>query len=156
MNYAEQMQEIYHRYRRENHVPRDKVVDLHDVFTWAYEKKLWEPKRADMASQFVREMSPSLRQETEINESGDKVRVNFAVRKKDGDKQLRLWGDINMPLDDLERSCQQRRNGIVNVCCQLSNDVDHINRVRKPKVPIQIIWDFTDDVKEQKEIRKSA
>jgi hypothetical protein len=48
----------------------------------------------------------------------------------------------------MEVAFQQRRNQIVADCLQLKNDVDSYNENRKPVSPMQMIFDFTDDLAE--------
>jgi hypothetical protein len=155
MSHAEQMQDIYHRYRREKKIPPDQVLELSEVYDFATQNNLWGPHRQDLVSQFTRDMALSLRQEMEVGAHGEPVRVNFAVRKKQGEKQLTLWGGIDMSFEDLEVSCQQRRIGIAHVCRRLNNDVEHINAVKNPKRPIQIVWDFGDDILEMKAAKEA-
>ena len=48
----------------------------------------------------------------------------------------------------MEVAFQQRRQQIVMDCLQLKTDVDSYNENRKPESPIQMVFDFTDDLTE--------
>jgi len=48
----------------------------------------------------------------------------------------------------MEVAFQQRRNQIVADCLQLKKDVDSYNENRQPVSPIQMIFDFTEDLTE--------
>jgi hypothetical protein len=48
----------------------------------------------------------------------------------------------------MEIAFQQRRQQIVGDCNQLKIDVDSYNENRKPTRPIQMVFDFTPDLKE--------
>jgi hypothetical protein len=46
----------------------------------------------------------------------------------------------------MEIAFRQRREQIVADCAQLKIDVDSYNENRKPESPIQMVFDFTDDL----------
>jgi hypothetical protein len=48
----------------------------------------------------------------------------------------------------METAFQQRRQSIVGDCKQLKNDLDSYNENFNTATPIQIIFDFTDDLEE--------
>jgi len=77
------------------------------------------------------------------------VRTKHVVRTQQGGKQLYLWDDIRTAVyEHMEVAFQQRRHQMVANCLQLKNDVDSYNENRKPTSPIQMIFDFTDDLTE--------
>jgi hypothetical protein len=43
---------------------------------------------------------------------------------------------------------QQRRQQIVRDCRQLKTDVDSYNENKTPRAPIQMVFDFTEDLRE--------
>jgi hypothetical protein len=80
---------------------------------------------------------------------GRRVRAKHVVRTQQGGKQLYLWNDIRTADHaHMEVAFKQRRNQIVADCLQLKNDVDSYNENRQPASPIQMIFDFTDDLTE--------
>ncbi len=53
-------------------------------------------------------------------------------------------------------SFQQRRVCIVADCRKLKVDVDSYNQNRNDGLPIQMVWDFTDDLEEIERAMESA
>ena len=94
----------------------------------------------------------ALREET-LNDAktGRAYRANLAVIHQQGSKQYTLWGHIDeSPRDFVYKALQQRRAQMVGDAVQLSNDVDHWNDTHGTEEPIQIVFDFTEDVEESK------
>jgi hypothetical protein len=48
----------------------------------------------------------------------------------------------------MERAFAQRRKQIVGDCAQLKTDVDHYNEAHSDEQPIQMVFDFRDDLAE--------
>ena len=48
----------------------------------------------------------------------------------------------------MQRAFAQRREQIVNDCRQLRTDVDSYNENLNTELPIQMVFDFTDDLNE--------
>lgn len=144
--YAQEMQEIFHRYQRE--VSAD-PVDLHDVAEWAIRGKFWQPKPSDIRARFASDLADALRQEYRIDQAGRSYRANHAVRTTQNGKQLSFWADIdNAPRKHMEKAFAQRRRQIVGDCYQLRLDVDHFNAAHPQHEQLALILDFTDDVGE--------
>jgi hypothetical protein len=58
-----------------------------------------------------------------------------------------VWNDIRTANHEhMEIAFKQRREQIVADCSQLKIDVDSYNENRKPASPIQMVFDFTDDL----------
>ena len=53
------------------------------------------------------------------------------------------------PREHMQRAFTQRRNQIIGDCFQLKVDVDVYNSLNKDQLPLPLILDFTDDVKER-------
>ena len=67
----------------------------------------------------------------------------------DDGEQGALWDDIRSASHEhMAVAFQQRRQGIVGDCHRLSVDVDSYSDNRDPAVPIQMSWDFTNDLVE--------
>ena len=68
---------------------------------------------------------------------------------RDEGEQGALWDDIRTASHEhLKIAFQQRRQGIVGDCHRLSVDVGSYNDNRAPEQPIQMSWDFTNDLAE--------
>jgi hypothetical protein len=62
-------------------------------------------------------------------------------------KQVTLWGNINeLPRDPMLKCVVQRRNQMVGDAVQLSDDIDHWNRINPKQEPIEIPFDFGPDI----------
>lgn len=143
--YAQQMQNIFSQYESE---VSENPANLRDVGRWAMKKGLWKPREEDIASQFAQDMADALREEYRTDKNGRRYRSKHAVRKTENGKQMSLWADIDKaPRSHMERAFAQRRNQSVGDCYQLRLDVDHYNDKHIDE-PIQMIFDFTDDVEE--------
>jgi hypothetical protein len=100
----------------------------------------------------ARELSRAMRQEHIKDVLGCPVRRLHAARftevGPDGVlRQRTLWGDIDTAdRDFMEVAFAQRRDQIVGDCQQLSNDVNYYNRRHPNEAPIQLYFDFRDDL----------
>jgi hypothetical protein len=54
------------------------------------------------------------------------------------------------PRDHMQKAFIQRREQIVGDCVQLSTDVEAYNGFNKGELPIQMIFDFRDDIEERR------
>lgn len=144
--YAQKLQSLWHEYN-----------DLHGgapecpktVVEWAVGAgKLSEPHLDPMAA-LASDMARALREEYKTDEHGRRYRVNHAVRiTKDG-VQFSLWAELTTaPRPYMEKAFAQRRKQIVGDCVQLKVDVDVYNTVNSGAPPIQMIFDFTEDLEE--------
>lgn len=145
-HYARQMQKIFAEF--ENEVSSD-PVDLRQVGRWALDKGLWQPRPADILSQFSGDLADALREEYRTDKAGRRYRAKHAVRSTKNGRQMSLWADIDLaPRKHMERAFAQRRKQIVGDSLHLRLDVDHYNEARKDELPIQLCLDFTEDVEE--------
>lgn len=142
----EQLQKIFDLYRQE---VRPDPVSLDEVAAWAMAKGLYQPAPKDIIKIFCDDMARSLRQEKRIDAQGREYRAKHCIKDKVGDRQLRLWMDIDAaPQWFMQRSFQERRRAIIGDCHQLKQDVDHYNDINSGSKPIQLVLDFSDDVAE--------
>ena len=80
---------------------------------------------------------------------GRRVRVKHPVVTRKGAEQTVLWDDLRTaPRKHMEVAFAQRRNQIVGDCRQLKTDVDSFNDLRPSESPIQIVFNFTNDLAE--------
>jgi hypothetical protein len=116
---------------------------------WAIQHNQWMPPRASLVHLCADQLARAMSEEYITDAQGRRVRAKHVVRTQQGGQQLYLWDDIRTAdHTHMEVAFQQRRNQIVADCLQLKNDVDSYNENRKPASPIQMIFDFTDDLTE--------
>jgi hypothetical protein len=119
------------------------------IAEWAIQNKAWIPPRGSLVNLCADQLSRAMSEEYITDAQGRRVRAKHVVRTQQGGKQLYLWDDIRTADHvHMEVAFQQRRNQIVADCLQLKNDVDSYNENRQPVSPIQMIFDFTDDLTE--------
>lgn len=72
-------------------------------------------------------------------------------------EQLVWWHDItDATRPQMQAAFQQRRHGIVMDCRQLKNDVDSYNENYNSAVPIQIWFDFREDLADSEHESRGA
>lgn len=144
--YSEQLQGLWHRYNKEH---GDMPAAPRSVVTWALENHLLESPRLDEVGMLAIDLARALREEYKTDVSGRRYRVNHAVRITKNGIQMSLWAELtSAPRNHMLKAFGQRRKQIVGDCVQLKVDVDVFNDNHKTDAPIQMIFDFTDDVKE--------
>ena len=146
------------RYKSE--VSSDGLIDAHDLAAWAYKNGLHKPNLKTVIDAIATDIAQVFREEYRTDKFGRRYRAKHATTKKQGNKTLSLWGDMddpNAPHEHFVRSFGQRRQQVVGDCFQLKTDVDVYNDNRLPAQPIQVILDFTLDVEElQQPLLKKA
>lgn len=122
-----------------------------EIATWALQTNRWEPPH-DLIMQKCREdIAQAMREEYISGTDGKPVRAKHAARISEGNTQTTLWADIrSAPRRHMEIAFHQRREQIVGECRQLSRDAEYYNHNRQDVPPIQIYFDFNDDVEEGK------
>ena len=144
--YNEQMQKIWHQYNAEHD---GKPETPRVVVEWAMERGLLEPPKLDPVQVLAGEMARALREEYATDATGRRYRVNHAVRITKNGVQLALWAELtSAPRAYMHKAFAQRRKQIVGDCVQLKIDVDVYNDNHQDQLPIQMVFDFTDDVAE--------
>lgn len=146
MNLNESMQNLVAQYRRAG---QPFPATARDMADWAVKNNLYV-QRPDSA---VRECSEliarALREEYTKDPQGRTVRTKHAARLSKDGLQGVLWGDIRDADPEFMRSAfQQRRSQIVGDCRQLKIDVDSYNENSSPDKPVQMVFDFRDDLAE--------
>lgn len=146
MTYSEQMQKIWKEYEGAG-MPTP--ATSRDVAAWAIREGLWKPRPADIITQCADDLSRALREEYRTDKYGRRYRAKHAVRISSGGVQLTFWADIDTaPRAHIERAFSQRRQQIIGDCFQLKTDVDCYNSSHAEDEPIQLVLDFSMDVKE--------
>lgn len=127
-------------------------VDLGEVAQWAIKTGRWQPTQKSIWKICQREFATALRQEYISTGDGKRVRTKHAFRTEQG----MLWDDIRtIPRIRMEISARQRRQQIVSDCYQLKTDVDFYNKNHPDQEPIQMVFDFREDMEEM-ELEKSG
>lgn len=141
--YHEQLQAVWRAYVEET----GEVATAREVVRWGVAKGMIRFKPTDPYDAMADDMARALREETAVDEKGRKYRVNHAVRLLRGGTQMTVWGHIDTaPRDFMERAFVQRRDQIVGDCVQLAMDLTHYNDTHRRQAPIQLSFDFTDEV----------
>ena len=147
--YSNSVKDYIERYKTE--VNSDGLIDAHELAAWAYKNGLHKPNLKTVIDAIATDIAQVFREEYRTDKLGRRYRAKHATTKKQGNKTLSLWGDMddpNAPHEHFVRSFSQRRQQVVGDCFQLKTDVDVYNDNRLPAQPIQVVLDFTLDVEE--------
>lgn len=149
MTRNEYLQQAIHAYTEER---KSGPVDLGEVAKWAIDTGRWKPTQRSILKICQRELATALRQEYIPMGDGKRVRAKHAFRTEQGT----FWGDLHtISWIQMGVSARQRRQQIVSDCFQLKNDVDYYNKNHPDQEPIQMVFDFRDDMAEM-ELEKSG
>ena len=143
----ELLQRVWKRYENEH----DRLpASAREVVEWAVENKLLNLPEVDPYDILADQMSTALREEYDVDEKGRRYRVNHAVRVTKHGVQTTFWAIMGFaPREHMQRAFTQRRNQIIGDCFQLKVDVDVYNNMNPDQLPLPLVLDFTDDVKER-------
>lgn len=120
-----------------------------EIAVWAIQTGRWEAPPDLLLKQCREDFSKALREQYIKDDQGRPVRAKHVARVKRGDRQLHLWADIrSAPRKHIEDSFQLRREQIVGECRQLSRAKEYWNGAHPDQKPIQLVFDFRDDVEE--------
>lgn len=147
-SYSNAIKEYILRYKKE---VTDGLIDPHELAEWAYKKGLHRPNVKTIINVIASDIAKVFREEYRTDKFGRRYRAKHAATRKNGNKTLSLWADMddpNAPHDHFVKSFGQRRQQIVGDCHQLKTDVDVYNDKRQPEELVQVILDFTLDVEE--------
>ncbi len=140
--YIEQLQQIVRAYQDAG-MPWPATT--RQMSGWAYRQGLWKPPHDSVVSKLAEDLARAMREDYIFDSEGRTVRAKHAARYHNEV----LWADIrSAPREHMEIAFQQRRQQIVGDCRQLKTDVDSYNDNTNRGVPIQMIFDFTDDLAE--------
>lgn len=146
ITYTEQLQRIIDDYiLAEQPWP----ATTRQIATWAIQHRLWQPHRDTLVGQCAEQLSRAMREDYIKDPQGRTVRAKLAARYDTDGEQLVLWADIRTAEPEhMFVAFQQRRQQIVGDCRQLKTDVDSYNDNARPPEPIQMVFDFTDNLRE--------
>ena len=148
MTYNEQLQKIWHAYEEEHgFLP----ARARDAVIWGAQKGMIEVPEPDPFDKLAEDMARALREEYATDSQGRRYRKNHAVRVTKGGVQHTFWAILGTaPHDHMRKAFIQRREQIVGDCFQLATDVEVYNDQNKDRPPIQMLFDFRDDVEERR------
>ena len=150
--YTEQLQRIVNAYIESG---QPWPATTRAMAAWAVRQKLWAPQPHTLISQCAEQLSRAMREEYIKDPQGREVRAKHAARVEREGEQLVLWADIRTAdRQHMEIAFQQRRQQIVGDCRQLKVDADSFNDNSNSGPPIQLIFDFTDDLAELEAMEK--
>ena len=146
MNYTQRIQLIITKYRESGQPwPAEKRA----IAAWAVRTGEWRPQPSLLIDQCADELARAMREDYFTDAQGRRVRAKHAAKMFREGMQGTFWGDIrteDRPF--LETAFQQRRQQIVGECSQLKTDVDSYNQNGNPGEPVQIVFDFRNDLAE--------
>ncbi len=120
-----------------------------DIAVWAIQTGRWDPPSDLILRKCREDFAKALREQHIADRYGRPVRAKHVARITRGDQQLHFWADIRRaPRHHMEVAFQQRREQIVGDCRQLKRDIDFYNESHPKARPIQMVFDFRDDVDE--------
>jgi hypothetical protein len=152
MSYTQKIQEFIDEYRS---TVNDAPVTSREIAYWLIDQNKCQPSLEESVNVLARHVSEALRTQYIISPNGQRVRRNHAVRYKetlpDGSKRrLVLWQQMEFaPPNFMYESFQQRRAGVVDELWQLRQDVDYYNAYVNKAAPIQVVFDFREDMEER-------
>jgi len=116
---------------------------------WAIRTGRWSPPR-DIAMRLCKEdFARAMREQYIKDDAGQPVRAKHVCRERRGDQQQFFWGDIrSVPRKHMEGSFRQRREQVVGDLRQLDRDNNYWKKTHPDEKPIQIVFDFTEDIEE--------
>ncbi|MGH6735096.1 MAG: hypothetical protein ACRECX_03320 [Methyloceanibacter sp.] len=147
--YKENMLAIWEKYCKE---VSSEPADLRELGNWAIKKKLWAPKPVDVSASFARDMADILREQVRVDKDGREYRAFIPAKStsKDG-APLFKWADIDLaPRTHVEKGVQNERRQIANDCFALAMKVEHYNASHPREEPLQIPFNFEEDIEEMK------
>ncbi len=120
-----------------------------DIALWMIQTGRWEAPGDMLLKKCQQDMSRALREEYIKDNRGRSIRAKHVARVVSEGRQLYLWADIrNAPRKHMKTAFQQRREQIVGDCSQLDRDVEFYNGLHPEQKPIQLTFDFRDDIEE--------
>lgn len=97
-------------------------------------------------------MADVLREQVRTDEDGRQYRAFIPAKTKGKDGlPLFKWADIDVaPRSHVEKGIQGERRSIANDCFALAMKVDHYNAAHPKEEPLQVVFNFEEDIEEMK------
>lgn len=148
-SYSQQMCKLFHDFQAENGYD---PASIDDVYEWAKKHKRYDSPKLTERAIFKKEMRTALRSEKITDEDGHEARRNTAMRIVDGDQQLYLWGEtLEMPLEKVKMSFQQRKLGLGAGAIRLDEDVQFYNLHNTFGVQLEFDFNLNQIVKDARQ-----
>jgi len=142
--FNEQLQHIVNKYIAAGEVW---PATSHQIASWAIKQHLWEAQKTTIIDICAEQLARAMREEYIHDPQGRTIRAKHAARI--AGEQTVLWADIRTASrQHMVIALQQRRQQIVGDCRQLKADADSYNENNNPGKPIQMVFDFRDDLAE--------
>ena len=146
MSYTQQMQRLAEDYIQAG---EPWPATARAIAAWAIRNNLWQPQPSAVISQCADHLARALREEYRTDPQGRRVRAKHLAPIYQNGKQMVFWDDIQTASRDHMRAAfQTRRRQIVGDCHQLKTDLDSYNENFNTSQPIQMVFDFTQDLQE--------
>jgi len=143
---TKELQRIVDEYRKAGQswpASREEIAD------WAVRERKYQLTAPSLKRLVAKELAQAMSEEYYTDEKGRRVRAKHPFRVRKGGKQMVLWDDIRTaPRRNMERAFKMRRKRIASECKQIKTDVDSYNDAHPNEQPIQMMLDFTRDVRE--------
>lgn len=128
--------------------------DLHEVYRWAKENNLWHPPTDLAEKKFVEEVAQALREEKFTADDGEQIRRYHANMRIVNGRQQWLWqNDQDADRSFLEEGLQLRRKQGLDDVRQIKADMDYFNRKRFSDNPIQMSFNYDEDLAEEEALK---
>jgi hypothetical protein len=129
--------------------------DVNEVADWLMQNDYWKPLKDFARRKCVEEVKDVLREQYITAEDGSRVRLyHSATTEKDG-RQLHLWANMfDAPREHLEVGFQERRRQSLGDARQLKSDMDYVNQKRFQENPIQMSFNFDEDLAEEEAFKE--
>ena len=149
-NYHDQLLSIIDLYRSAG---QTWPATSHQIGEWAITHGHWQLGRGIAVTRCAEDIARAMREVYVTDRKGRRVRRYHAARTRRGNQQLTLWADIDSAQrGHMELAFAQRRQQIVGDCHQLKMDVDSYNDGHADDKPIQMVFDFTNDLAELEQL----
>lgn len=143
---TQQLQRIVRAYQKDG---QKWPASTAEIAKWAVKTRRYDLTEPTLERHCARELARAMREEYFTDPHGRRVRAKHPAKVKKNGRQLMLWDDIRTaPRRHMQMAFQLRRRRITSECKQVKTDVDSYNDAHLEEPPIQMVLDFTQDVKE--------
>ena len=144
----EQLRRVWRLYEQEHgSIP----ATAREAAAWGVANDMIPLPEVDPLAKLAEDMATALREEYSTDAQGRRYRVNHAVKITRGGVQYTFWAILqDAPREHMQKAFIQRRAQIVDDCVQLATDVEAYNAMNSDQSPIQMVFDFRDDVEERR------
>jgi hypothetical protein len=146
LNYTESLQHYADEYFAES---KKDCATAREIAIWLIQTGRWEAPYDLTIRQCREDVAKAMREQYIKDDNGRSVRAKHVARIAQGGEQRHLWADIRRTNRSfMETALQQRRGQILGDCRQLKFDADYYNSANPKEDPIQLFFDFTDELEQ--------